>query len=250
MDEPEVNIAIQRIGDLWYGQESFATDKLHSIIINKAGEHPANIHDLSVKISHKRQGKNLHIIFDSVAKSASNKFHSYGPVETKLEISGLNIAALEKLIKHSKHSKKITKMILTSSKHPDRASSGILPLLAKGLQIKLNTLEMESNVGELHANASLIIPKQPSTEKPNFAYILLTMKLNVHVTASKVMLQQILEDYYKSMLKKAKLSQKTAKDRAQEQIKAWLDSKIIVLKDNNYQLDLTYAHATMTLNKA
>ena len=52
------------------------------------------------------------------------------------------------------------------------------------------------------------------------------------------------------MLKKAKLSQKTAKDRAQEQIKAWLDSKIIVLKDNNYQLDLTYAHATMTLNKA
>ena len=246
MDKPKVDVDIHRVGKIWFGQESFSVEKMISILANKAGQQQTTVHDLSLSLSHKKYGKDMNIIFHSDADSASNKFHTYGPISTNLKISGINIAALEKLMKHSR---KITKIIRVSPRHSEEITSDLLPLVARGLQIHLDTLKMESDVGELQAHASLIIPKQPFLEKPSFAYMLLTMKLDVHIKVSQAMLQQILEDYYRSMLKKAHLSEKTASKRAQEQIKAWADAKIIVAKGDNYQLDLQYSHATMSLNK-
>ena len=245
-DSPKVDLSIKKSGKLWYGEESFLADKMIALVTNKAKQQQATIKDFSMHANQTQKNGRYNITFDTKADSFSNGLHEYGPVETKFSITGLDIAVLEKLLDHPN---KITKAVTKRGKHITDFSNDLLPLLAQGLQVNMQTLRVESNVGDLQFQASLDIPKQPSEQKPSFAYILLTMKLNVHLLASQPMLQQIMEDYYRSVLKQAHLSEKTVKERAQQQIKAWVDSNILQRDGSNYSLNLKYANAVMSLNK-
>lgn len=228
------------------------------------GSKKVTINNFEITATTNQKGNLLNHIHSLGFEQITVGGNDYGPGTYELEIRNIDKAAFEEIQIAISESQ-------TDANHDSASSTDLLiaeimktlpSLLKTSPEIELTKLSIQTDEGEITGNA-LISASGDSLENAELAanpiFLLAAVSAEINLSASKQLFDNLLKDYNieeitdqinssNEELPSEKELQTLAMDRAQLEIKDMLDQKILILKDGNYEIKLTYGLGQVTLN--
>lgn len=198
----------------------------------------------------------INYFMDMNAKEVAVNGDSYGPFELKLDMQNLDVAALADLRKQLQVLNDETGMLNKAELR--RYLSGVMKLVAKGVDVNVQKLNLTIPEGQIRAAAHLIV-NPISGQINNILMLLANLNLDASLKMPKTLVQQLTADVIANERKQtaenstssaSQSAQSTvsAEELANQQINDWLKQGVLEAADDNYQLTISFKQMQLLIN--